>query len=355
LDYVDVPAPASAYVVPAAFNGEFVDKVIAAESGGNALARPCDPKTGKLLSSAFGAGQFIEATWLELVKKHRPDLAVRNDQEVLDLRSDFELSREMTIKFAEENRTHLIEHGFDPTDAALYLAHFAGRTGAVKLLKAHRDTPVEKILSPEAIEANRFLKGHTSATLYAWAQNKMNVEVGPLVTRSPTLEQLQTLRAELARKRSVYADSHPDIKALRNQIAALEALDKEAGSTKQVTPQLETLSAELARKRSVYTDSHPDIQALRNQIAALEALDKEAGSAKQVRVSSSAKVTPYAEIPGCGAKPAKDDTKEAPKRPEREARLPKSRTITVEAPQPEDLSRAVRFVVGGVVKYATGT
>jgi hypothetical protein len=354
LDYVDVPAPASAYVVPAAFNGEFVDKVIAAESSGNTLARPCDAKTGKLLSSAFGAGQFIEATWLELVKKHRPDLAVMNDEEVLDLRSDFELSREMIIKFAEENRTHLIKYGFDPTDAALYLAHFAGRTGAVKLLKAHRDTPVEKVLSPEAIEANQFLKGHTSATLYAWAQNKMNVEVSPTVTRTPALEQLQTLRAELARKRSVYTDSHPDIRALRNQIAALEALDKEAG---QVTPQLETLRAELARKRSIYTDRHPDIRALRSRIAALEARDKGAGSTKQLRVSSSARVTPYAEIPGCGAKPAKDDTKEAPKGPEREARPLKSRTITLEAPQPEDspLSRAVRFVVGGVVKYATGT
>jgi hypothetical protein len=69
LDYVDVPAPASAYVVPAAaFNGEFVDKVITAESSGNAKARPCDAKTGKLLSSAYGAGQFIEATWLEMIR-----------------------------------------------------------------------------------------------------------------------------------------------------------------------------------------------------------------------------------------------------------------------------------------------
>jgi hypothetical protein len=261
LDYVDVPAPASAYVIPAAFSGEFVDKVITAESSGNVHARPCDAKTGKLLSSAYGAGQFVEATWLEMIRKHRPDLAARSDEDILGLRGDFALSREMTVKFTEENRTYLIKHGFDPTDAALYLAHFAGKTGAVKLLKAHRDTPVEKILSPEAIEANHFLKGQTPATLYAWAGKKMNVEVSPLV--------------------------------------------------------------------------------------------------RQARVSASKKVTRHAEIPGCGAKPAKDDAKTAPKAPDREAKPPKTietRTVTAEASPPEEsrLSRAVRLVVGGVVKYATG-
>ena len=262
MDYVDVPAPASAYIVPASFSGEFVDKVITAESSGNPQARPCDPETGKPLSSAYGAGQFIESTWLAMVKKHRPDLSVKTDDEILALRGDFALSREMTIKFTEENRTYLIKHGFDPTDAALYLAHFAGRTGAVKLLKAHRDTPVEKILSPAAVEANEFLKGQTPATLYAWAKKKMNVEVSPLV--------------------------------------------------------------------------------------------------QQANVGTSAKVTPHAEIPGCGPKQAKDDAKKASKTQDMEVKAPetpKTREVTAEAevPQPDEsrLSKAVRLVVGGVVKYAT--
>ena len=49
-------------------------------------------------------------------------------------------------------------------------------------------------------------------------------------TRTAALQQVEELSAELTRKRSVYTDSHPDVKALRNQIAALEALDEEAGS-----------------------------------------------------------------------------------------------------------------------------
>lgn len=244
MDYVHVPAPASAFLVRAAFSGEFVDKVIVAESSGDPQARPCDPQTGKLLSSAYGAGQFIEATWLEMVKKHRPDLAARSDAAILAMRSDFRLSREMTIKLAEENRTYLIRNGLDPTDAALYLAHFAGRTGAVKLLKAHRLTPVEKILSAAAVEANAFLKGQTPASLYAWAKKKMSVEV-PVV--------------------------------------------------------------------------------------------------KQASVGYSKKVTPYADIPGCKAEAGRQVARVARKAPE-----------TPDVAQPSEPADAVRFVVGGVTRYATG-
>ena len=184
MEYVDVPAPASALIVRAAFSGEFVDKVIAAESSGNAHARPCDAKTGRPLSSAYGAGQFIAGTWLAMVKKHRPDIAAKSDEDILDMRGDFALSREMTIKYTEENRTYLISKGIDPTDAALYLAHFAGASGAAKLLKAHRDTPVEQILSDEAVAANAFLEGQTPATLYAWAKDKMNIEAGSVARRA---------------------------------------------------------------------------------------------------------------------------------------------------------------------------
>ena len=253
---MDVPAPASALIVRAAFSGEFVDKVITAESSGNPQARPCDAKTGKPLSSAYGAGQFVEATWLEMVKKHRPDLATQSDDDLLAMRGDFALSREMTIRFTEQNRTHLIRNGLDPTDAALYLAHFAGANGATRLLKVHRDTPVEKVLSSEAIEANAFLKGQTPATLYAWARKKMNVEVSPAV--------------------------------------------------------------------------------------------------KQAAVGTSDKVTPYAEVPGCRAgKPSPKDTVAA-KAPQSE---PDIQPVKAGAPEPEGsrLSRAMRFVIGGVTRYATGS
>ena len=135
------------------------------------------------MSSALGAGQFIEATWLDMVRKYRPDLAATPDDEILELRGDYALSREMIIHLTEENRAFLLKEGLRPTDAALYLAHFAGARGATNLLKAPRETPVEDILSRKAIEANAFLEGKTVALLYAWAKAKMNIEVGPASRR----------------------------------------------------------------------------------------------------------------------------------------------------------------------------
>jgi hypothetical protein len=183
VDYVEVPAPQSAYVMQVSVSGEFIDKVIAAESSGNPLARPCDSKTGKPLSSAFGVGQFVEATWLEMVRKHRPDLAAKSDEELLDMRGDYDMSREMTVRYAEENRAQLLKAGLQPTDAAMYLAHFAGARGTTNLLKAHRDTAVEDILSAKALGANGFLEGKTVAMLYAWAKAKMAVTVPPASRR----------------------------------------------------------------------------------------------------------------------------------------------------------------------------
>lgn len=70
---------------------QFVDRIIGVESGGRADAK--NPK-----SSATGAGQFISSTWLGMMKKYRPDLmAGKSNEEVLALRNDPVLSREMTM------------------------------------------------------------------------------------------------------------------------------------------------------------------------------------------------------------------------------------------------------------------
>lgn len=187
MELVDLAAPPVTEVVAQeSASAAFVDSIILAESSGNPNARPCDPETGKPRSSAFGAGQFIAATWLEMVRKYRPDLADKSDNALLALRGDFEVSRQMTVFYAEQNRNYLSSKGLKPTRAALYLAHFAGPTGAAKLLSADPEEPVEDILSEGAIKANPFLEGKTAAGVHAWAKKKMkaNASAKPVVTAS---------------------------------------------------------------------------------------------------------------------------------------------------------------------------
>ena len=64
-----------------------VERIIKVESNGI-------PNAKNKLSSATGAGQFLDDTWLEAVRKHRRDLTKgRNDKELLELRQDAELTK----------------------------------------------------------------------------------------------------------------------------------------------------------------------------------------------------------------------------------------------------------------------
>lgn len=142
-----------------------VDNIIGAESGGNPNAR--NPN-----SSAAGLGQFIDSTWLAMLAKHRPDIK-GSPQELLALKTDSALSREMTAALAADNAGILSSAGLPVTPGTQYLAHFAGPRGAIGLLSADPATPVASILGQKAMAANPFLTGKTAGDLLSWADRKM--------------------------------------------------------------------------------------------------------------------------------------------------------------------------------------
>lgn len=142
-----------------------VDSIVGAESGGNPNAR-------NERSSAGGAGQFINETWLAMLAKHRPDLAGSRD-DLLALKSDPALSREMTAAYAADNAGILKQNGLPVTPGTQYLAHFAGPQGAVGILNADPATPAAAVFRPDAMKANPFLAKMTAGDVAAWADRKM--------------------------------------------------------------------------------------------------------------------------------------------------------------------------------------
>jgi len=152
----------------------YADQTIGVESAG-------DPYARNTRSSAFGPGQFIKDTWIDLISRHRPDLAQSmNRDQLLQLRSDPSLSRAMVEAYGNENAGALTKAGYEATDGNKYLAHFAGRGGALSVLGASPDQRVDTILSPQAIKANPFLKDWTAEQLIDWANKKQG---GPAPVR----------------------------------------------------------------------------------------------------------------------------------------------------------------------------
>jgi len=142
------------------------DQIIGVESGGNPYAK--NPR-----SSATGAGQFISSTWLDMINRHRPDLAQgRSREEILQMRNDPNLSRDMTRAYADQNSAFLRSKGYEATPANTYLSHFAGPSGASAIL-ANPGATVEALLGPEAVRANPFMQGWTGQDVIDWAGRKM--------------------------------------------------------------------------------------------------------------------------------------------------------------------------------------
>jgi hypothetical protein len=123
-------------------------------------------------SSATGLFQFIESTWLDMVRRHGPEhglgaqaTALRQGadaearREILALRNDPEIAARMAGELARENAGALqAQLGRAPSAGELYAAHVMGPGGAIRLIQAaERGAPDAAALFPREAAANRGL------------------------------------------------------------------------------------------------------------------------------------------------------------------------------------------------------
>jgi hypothetical protein len=134
-----------------------------------------NPAARSSTSSAMGNFQFTKGTWLDMVQSHRPDLLQgRSEKEILDLRADPKVAREMAGYLMDDNAAVLRNQGIAPTPTNLYLAHFLGVNDAAKVLRAAPGTPISDVVTPASIAANKsVLEGKTTDTVIDWSGRKM--------------------------------------------------------------------------------------------------------------------------------------------------------------------------------------
>ena len=155
-----------------------------------------DPTAKAGTSSATGLFQFIEQTWLGVMKNAGPRLGLQAEadaitrqadgsyavpdagqrQAILDLRRDPKVSATLAGALTQQNADALSGAlGREPTAGDLYVAHVLGAKGAAALIATARAFPARAAALdlPEAASANRALfydrtgRARSAAELYA--------------------------------------------------------------------------------------------------------------------------------------------------------------------------------------------
>ena len=152
-------------------------------------------------SSATGLYQFIDSTWLGMIKEHgaqygldRQAAAIERTEgggyrvadpnvrrAILDLRFDPHVNALMAGEFAKSNEEHLRQTvGGHVGATELYMAHFLGPAGASRFLNAMHDDPGQTAadLFPAAAAANRAVfydqgRARSLKEVHEWMGDKM--------------------------------------------------------------------------------------------------------------------------------------------------------------------------------------
>lgn len=150
-------------------------------------------------SSATGLFQFIDGTWLDMVRRHGAahglgaqaaalssgNADAQTRREILALRNDPEISARMAGELVRENASAL-ERGLGraPSAGELYAAHVMGAGGAARLIRAaEQGAPNAAALFPQEAAANRglFFEASGAPRSAQGLMQKLSLEAGSAI------------------------------------------------------------------------------------------------------------------------------------------------------------------------------
>jgi hypothetical protein len=216
----------------------YLQKMIHAESRGQNIPNRSGPG-GTPTSSAFGIGQMLKGTFEGLASKAKPDNALYG-KTFENYKQDVNLQKEALKQYTAISKKQLEDAGIAATDSALYMAHFLGPEGAIRLLKSNESTALSKAVSEESMAANAnvFGKLGTVGDLKKWADTKMggggyntsSLPTGPRTTSQPTMpttNDVATAATKVSQAMPTSADSRgtdQQIQMLTAQVGKLDEL-----------------------------------------------------------------------------------------------------------------------------------
>jgi hypothetical protein len=219
-----------------------------AESGG-------DPNARNPRSSATGADQFIDSTWLQYAAANPDRFPGMSREQILAKRTDEGESGRATQWYAGQNGQALASAGLPNGPGETTLAHRFGAGGAIAALRADPNAPAAQVFGADVMRANPDLAGKTVGQVVQQYQSRYGVAArtggtdmaGPGVPAAPaaaptappaggrTPDQLRTAAAQVA--------------ALGGTAAQAQALYAQADAIERRQFQTETRTATDARAK----------------------------------------------------------------------------------------------------------
>lgn len=144
-------------------------------------------------STADGHFQFTEGTWLEYAPKVA-DTSGMSRAQILALRHDLPTAQRAEQIFRADNARYLRDRGVEDSPGNLSLAHFLGKSDAAKVLQAAPDTPIERLVDPKSLAANRkVLEDKSASEVIAWAHKRIGAMVDMPVARADAVGEADLL------------------------------------------------------------------------------------------------------------------------------------------------------------------
>jgi hypothetical protein len=233
-----------------------LDYISGRESGGNYSAR--NPS-----SSAGGKFQFIDSTWVNVVRRARPDLSGLSDKELVALKTrNDDLGKQVQEDAAQYHlKTDILpvleKNGIEPDQKSIYLSWFAGPQGAVKILKSDPNTPISDVMGEDAVKANssiklgdKTFKDFTVADVQSWAGQAKGGAASPQATDTIEPTTNDVLEADASPSSSGRGMSMSNLKFLTSMLD-----EKPKAPPPAQIPDI--FSANMERQRQEYLQGSP--------------------------------------------------------------------------------------------------
>lgn len=246
-----------------------VDKMRKAVSLDMVSAEVIDPRSGRATQATIAFTLSFD--------DRKPDVAQRVTNDLVSLYLSENIRRRTqkaaeTTEFLAAEADKLARH---LAEIEAKIADFKKRNVGALPEYSQMNMQLAERTRQEISDIDRQLRSLKERQYYLEGQMALVKPNAPIVSADGRMvlddaERLRMLRSEYARVSAKYGPTHPDVKRLKREIAALE---QGGGASSGLDPreeELQRLEADYTAARNRYSEQHPDVIKLRRRIATLK-------------------------------------------------------------------------------------